>query len=50
MRRMLGEVSPRKAALWAVLVLAVAALGFMALRLGRQLKGSEPLSPGKGDR
>ena len=38
MRRMLGEVSPRKAALWAVLLLAVAALGFMAWRLHGQMK------------
>ncbi len=41
MRRMLGEVSPRKVALWAVLVLAVAALAFMAWRLGGQMRAQE---------
>ncbi len=41
MRRMLGEMSPRKAALWAVLVLAVAALGFMAWRLRGQMRAQE---------
>jgi hypothetical protein len=38
LRRMLGDVSPRKVALWAVLVLAVAALAFMAWRLRGQMK------------
>jgi hypothetical protein len=37
-KAMLGDTSPRKAALWAILVAAVALLAWMAIRLGRQMK------------
>ena len=38
-RRVLGDTSPRKAVLWAILVLGVVALGWMAWRLRRQMGG-----------
>ena len=38
LRAVTGGASPRKLALWAVLVVAVIALAWMALRLSRQLK------------
>jgi hypothetical protein len=38
-QRYLGETSPRRVVLWAVLVLAVAVLGFIAWRLQGQMKG-----------
>jgi hypothetical protein len=34
----LAALGPRKLALWAVLILAVAVLGFMAWRLHRQVR------------
>jgi hypothetical protein len=37
-RRLLGGTNPRKLVLWAVLLLAVLALGWMAMRLQRQLR------------
>jgi hypothetical protein len=37
LRSITGGTSPRKIALWAVLVIAVIALGFMAWRLSRQV-------------
>jgi hypothetical protein len=39
---MVGEVKPRRVALWAILVGGVAALGFMAWRLSKQMKGRAP--------
>ena len=39
MRSILGDIPPRKAALWAVLILGVLILGFMAWRLQGQMKG-----------
>jgi hypothetical protein len=39
MRQVLGDTSPRKAVLWAILVLGVVALGWMAWRLRRQMGG-----------
>lgn len=38
-RRYLGEIPPRRVALWAVLIAGVLALGFIAWRLQRQMKG-----------
>jgi hypothetical protein len=39
-RRILGDTSPRKVALWAVLLVAVGALAWMAWRLSRQVTRS----------
>jgi hypothetical protein len=36
-RSVTGGTSPRKIALWAVLIVAVVALGFMAFRLSKQV-------------
>jgi hypothetical protein len=36
-RKLTGDASPRKLALWAILLVAVIALGFMAWRLSRQI-------------
>ena len=36
-RKLTGDASPRKLALWAVLIVAVIALGLMAWRLSRQI-------------
>jgi hypothetical protein len=41
-RDLFGDIPPRKVALWAVLILAVVVLGFMAWRLMGQMKGSDP--------
>jgi hypothetical protein len=38
-RSVLGDIPPRKAALWAVLIIGVLVLGFMAWRLQGQMKG-----------
>lgn len=43
-RRFTGEVNGRKLALWAVLVVGVAVLGFMAWRLLRQMQAQPPES------
>jgi hypothetical protein len=44
-RRLVGDTNPRKLVLWAVLVAAVLALGWMASRLRREMRSrgeSEP--------
>lgn len=38
----MGDVSPKRVGLWAILLLGVAVLGFMAWRLLGQVKGSDP--------
>ena len=39
LRQVIGDASPRKVVLWAILVLGVVALGWMAWRLRRQMGG-----------
>lgn len=46
LRRLTGDTSPRKLALWAILLMGVAALAWMAWQLQRQLK--ERKAPGDG--
>ncbi|MBC8023792.1 MAG: DUF3999 domain-containing protein [Burkholderiales bacterium] len=41
-RRVLGDTSPRKVTLWVVLLVAVAALAWMAWRLSRQVASDAP--------
>ena len=36
--RLAGQVNPRRIALWAILLAGVAALGYMAWRLSKQMK------------
>lgn len=43
-----APIDRQRWALWASLLLGVALLGWMALRLGRQLSGSKPAGPGDG--
>ena len=38
LRKMTGGASPRRIALWAILIIAVIALGWMAFALARQVK------------
>jgi len=45
LRSVTGGTSPRKLALWAVLIAAVIALGFMAFRLAKQVN-APPAPPG----
>ena len=46
LRAITGDANPRKLALWTVLVIAVIALAWMALRLSRQLKEPPANPPG----
>lgn len=42
LRIVMGDVSPKRVALWAILILAVAALAWMAWRLSHQMKAQPP--------